>query len=213
VAIEMPERYKNMHNFPGENRGVKNPPRYTPPPVDQSKGNWTTPESNWQSQQQPPYLPPPPQYGYPYQPIQSIEPADFGTRLIGLVLDGLIVGIPSSIIIGLLNIFSWWPFGGWGFITNYPFSWGSSIIFWGIYAWYCYTYLNGNTIGKKLMDVRLANPDGSKPNIQTFMLHFTVGYLVNGLFLSLGFIWALFDSYRQTWGQKIFHTYTVKGNW
>ena len=71
----------------------------------------------------------------------------------------------------------------------------------------------GNTLGKSVMGIKLVNPDGSKPTLQTFLLHYTVGYFINGLVLGLGFIWVLIDPYKQTWGQKLFKDSTIRGNW
>jgi uncharacterized RDD family membrane protein YckC len=87
------------------------------------------------------------------------------------------------------------------------------IIFWGLYAWFCYTTLRGNTLEKSVMGIKLINPDGSKPSQATYLLHYMVGYWVNGLVICLGYIWATFDANHQTWGQKIFKDLTVRGNW
>ncbi len=97
-------------------------------------------------------------------------------------------------------------------LGNAP-SLGASIVMWALYAWFCYTYLAGNTVGKKIMSIKLVTADGNKPSLQTYLLHYSIGYAVNGLVLCLGFLWALFDADNQTWGQKLFNTYTVSGNW
>lgn len=187
-----------------------NPPPYGgfPPPGQ----NYTPPGYNYRPGPPPPYTPPPydyrPPYGYPSR--EEGQLAGFWPRFVATLLDGFIIGIPSSIFYGLFAL-SWvsdrWIFG------NYPGSWGVSMIGWGLYALFCYHVLNGNTLGKSVMGIKLVNPDGSKPTLATFLLHYTVGYVINGLVFCLGFLWVLFDPYKQTWGQKLFKDSTVCGKW
>jgi uncharacterized RDD family membrane protein YckC len=173
----------------------------------------------------PPYYPPPPPYpGYPPHGNQPYyiyprrlemagELVGFWPRAVAVILDSIIVSIPSGIFYGILNAITrpfwndYWPG------SQYPFGWTGSMIFWGLYAWFCYTNLHGNTLGKSVMGIKLVNPDGTKPTLPTFLLHYTVGYWINGLVIGLGYIWAAFDASKQTWGQKIFKDLTVRGNW
>ena len=137
----------------------------------------------------------------------------FWPRFVATLIDSILVSIPSSLAYGLLFLTTL----GWTFDRNWSWqfgpSWGTSVIVWGLYAWFCYSYLNGNTLGKKVMGIKLVNPDGSKPTLATFVLHYTIGYLVNGVAICLGYLWVIFDPYRQTWGQKLFKDSTVTGSW
>ncbi len=38
----------------------------------------------------------------------------------------------------------------------------------------------------------------------------TLGYYISGLVFSLGFIWAAFDSRKETWHDKLFDTWVVQ---
>lgn len=66
----------------------------------------------------------------------------------------------------------------------------------------------GQTIGKTTLGLRVVGPDGKPPSWGQAVLRY-VGYLVNGVLLSLGFVWILFDDKRQGWHDKIARTYVV----
>jgi uncharacterized RDD family membrane protein YckC len=187
---------------------------YSPPPP----GNYP-PEGNHSTYNQAP--PPPQPYYYNddgYLPTTN-EPAPvvrsnlagFGPRLVATLIDGALVGIPTSILYGIFAAMFRWSVD-FRAETYYP-SWSVQVIFWGLYAWFCYVYFNGNTVGKMIMNLKLVTADGSKPSLATYVLHYTVGYWLNGLIAVLGFIWVLFDAQKQTWGQKLFKDYTVFGKW
>jgi uncharacterized RDD family membrane protein YckC len=69
---------------------------------------------------------------------------------------------------------------------------------------------NGQTIGKKLMNIRVAKEDGTPFGYMDAFLRNIIGYWISGLVCGLGFIWGLFDSRNQTWHDKIFHTLVVQ---
>jgi uncharacterized RDD family membrane protein YckC len=69
---------------------------------------------------------------------------------------------------------------------------------------------NGQTIGKKLMKIRVAKEDGTPFGYMDAFLRNIIGYWISSLICSLGFFWGLFDSRNQTWHDKIFHTLVVK---
>jgi uncharacterized RDD family membrane protein YckC len=162
--------------------------------------------------------PPPPGYGYsPYdyrQPYyQTGQLVGFWSRFVATIIDGFIVGIPTGIVTAMLSLSLVTTNFQFKVFPEYPFNWAIGMAFWGLYAWLCYSNLNGNTIGKKVMNIKLINPDGTKPGLQTFLLHYTIGYFLNGLIMALGFLWVVFDNQKQTWGQKLFKDMTVRGNW
>jgi uncharacterized RDD family membrane protein YckC len=68
---------------------------------------------------------------------------------------------------------------------------------------------NGQTIGKKLMKIRVVKEDGRNFGYGDAFLRNIIGYWISGLVCSLGFFWGLFDDRRQAWHDKIFHTFVV----
>jgi uncharacterized RDD family membrane protein YckC len=192
-----PDQPPVVYNPPGQSYQPDAPssPNYPSPPIPGNTPNGYQP------------------YYYPQK--RAGELVGFWPRAIALLIDSLIISIPTGIFNGLLNVLIHPFWNDWGNLpaSQYTFGWSTSIIFWGLYAWFCYTNLRGNTLGKSVMGVKLINPDGSKPSLQTYLLHFTVGYWINQVVLCLGYIWAIFDTNKQTWGQKIFKNLTVRGNW
>lgn len=169
----------------------------------------------------PPYPAPIPRnvpYGYQpyyYRPDRTGELVGFWPRAVALILDSIIISIPTAIFNGVLNLVihpmwnDWW---NWP-VAQYTFGWSTSIMFWGLYAWFCYNNLRGNTLSKSVMGIKLINLDGTKPSLQTYLLHFTVGYWINQGGLCVGYLWAIFATNKQTLGQKIFKDLTVRGRW
>jgi uncharacterized RDD family membrane protein YckC len=215
-----------MSNLPfsppelNHNQNPDRPPTAYSPPPGQSYPPGTPLNPNNPPPPFPPPLPGNTPYGYRpyyynYTPAVAGELVGFWPRAIALIIDSIIIGIPTGIFNGFLNLMVhpfWNDWGGWP-ASQYTFGWSTSIIFWGLYAWFCYTNLRGNTLGKSVMGIKLVYADGSKPSLQTYILHFSIGYWINQAVLLLGYIWAIFDANKQTWGQKIFKDYTVRGNW
>ena len=206
---------------PDTNQNPDQPSTIYYPPVGQSNppGPGMPPDPNNPPPFSPPSIPGNTPYNYrPYYyttPVVAGELVGFWPRAFALFIDSIIISIPSGIFYGLLNILInpfWNTWGNWPG-PQYPFGLSASVIFWGLYAWFCYTNLHGNTLGKSVMGVKLINVDGSKPTLGTYLLHFTIGYWINGMVLCLGYLWVAFDANKQTWGQKIFKDYTVRGNW
>ncbi|HEX2909717.1 MAG TPA: RDD family protein [Chloroflexia bacterium] len=220
-----------MSNDQNPNPGSQsNRPQYQPPAgYDSPSGQgfpsagtgYPPPGANYDPRYNYGAPPPPTQPPYGYQPygyggpVTEANLASVGKRFIALIIDSIIVNIPTSILYAILAAIIHPVWGGWGEwdAPNYPFRWSASIVFWGLYAWFCYMSLHGNTLGKSVMGIKLVNQDGTKPSMQTFILHFTIGYWINGLVLGIGFIWAIFDPGKQTWGQKVFRDSTVMGTW
>ena len=66
----------------------------------------------------------------------------------------------------------------------------------------------GQTIGKKVMNIKILKEDGSDMEIKDAVLRL-VGYCVSGI-LALGYIWILIDDNNQGWHDKIAKTFVVK---
>jgi hypothetical protein len=74
------------------------------------------------------------------------------------------------------------------------------------FAWSYST--TGQTIGKKLLGIKVVSLDGSPLNWRKGILR-TVGYIPSYVF-GLGFLWATGDTYKQTWHDKITGTVVVR---
>jgi uncharacterized RDD family membrane protein YckC len=123
----------------------------------------------------------------------NYELAPIGTRFLAIFIDGIIIGIIGGILFSVGG-----STGG-----------GASFVVGLIYYWYFWTRQDGQSVGKKLMNIKVIKTDGTALSDSDAIVRY-IGYVVGGAIFALGFIWALFDSKQQGWHDKIAQTYVVK---
>ena len=70
--------------------------------------------------------------------------------------------------------------------------------------------LFGRSPGMALMGIRIVREeDGSRPGVARVALRYA-GYLLSSAFLLIGYAWAIFDSRKQTWHDKLAGTLVVR---
>jgi len=153
-----------------------------------------------------------------YAPMSAAgQLAGIGSRFLALLIDGFILGIPLGALYGILFATSFrTTYDQYGYVSSV--STGPIFLFPIIslvatigYYWVCYQYVDGRTLGQKVMGTRLVNQDGGgRASLGSFLLYRTIGYFINGLICYLGWLWAFFDQNKQTWGQKITRTVTIQ---
>jgi uncharacterized RDD family membrane protein YckC len=172
---------------------------------------------------------PPPGYApdpgnYPYPAPQPWAPggelAGLGGRIIAYLIDGFLVGIIVVIGYGLMfavmvagaatQTDAGATIGGVGamllFLVLIPTAMAVRLL----NEVYVAGKNNGQTIGKKMMSIRVAKEDGTQFGYMDAFLRNIIGYWISAFVCCLGFIWGLFDSRNQTWHDKIFHTLVVR---
>ena len=122
----------------------------------------------------------------------SFELAPIGTRFVAIIIDGIILGIITAILFGAAR----GPGGGVSFLVGV------------VYYWYFWTRQEGQTPGKKLMNIRVIKADGGPLTDSDAIIRY-IGYYLNSIVLMLGWIWALFDAKSQGWHDKLAQTYVV----
>ncbi len=68
----------------------------------------------------------------------------------------------------------------------------------------------GATLGKMALGMKVVDEGGQKAGVFKVLIRETIGRVVSGIILFLGFIWILFDGKRQGWHDKISGTFVVK---
>jgi uncharacterized RDD family membrane protein YckC len=68
---------------------------------------------------------------------------------------------------------------------------------------------SGQSIGMKLLNVKVVRRSDEPLSFLRSGFRGTVGYWISGLVFGLGYIWAAFDSNKETWHDKIFDTWVV----
>jgi uncharacterized RDD family membrane protein YckC len=176
----------------------------TPPPPPPENPQGSSP--SWSSQ-------PPPQPGQSYgtpqpygapggqpYPAAGGPPADalagFWVRFAGALVDGILLGIIGSVLGGILGTGT--GGGTLGFILG------------AAYFTYMHASAAGQTIGQKLLNIRVADADnGGTIDYGRAFLRFLMSY-VSGLALLIGYLWMLWDPQKQTWHDKVAKSLVVK---
>lgn len=127
------------------------------------------------------------------------------------LLDVLIIGVIGYIIGTLLGSFA----GGdtasvkVGISTNNPGEYALSLVMSILYYVGLQGYM-GQTLGKKVMGIRVVDEKGQKPSYFTFFLREIIGKFVSAIILLIGYFMILWDSKKQGLHDKIASTYVVK---
>lgn len=125
--------------------------------------------------------------------LYDYELADIGTRLVGLIIDNIILGIVTGILFGAGR----GPGAVVGFLAMVA------------YHWFFLTRQNGQTPGAMITKIRVVKTNGTSITDTDAILRATVSY-ISGIFICIGFLWAFIDKDRQTWHDKIANTYVIK---
>ncbi len=67
---------------------------------------------------------------------------------------------------------------------------------------------NGQTLGKKVMGLKIIRQDSQKINFSISILRF-FGTLISGIVLGIGYLSALFNHQKLTWHDRISKTYVI----
>jgi uncharacterized RDD family membrane protein YckC len=123
----------------------------------------------------------------------SYELAEFGPRIVAAIIDGLVLAVIGGLLSSIAGNAGW----GIGLLTQLA------------YQWYFLTRQDGQTPGKRLMNLKVIKVDGSALNDADAIIR-TVGYYINSAILLIGWIIIFFDSNRQGLHDKLASTYVVK---
>jgi uncharacterized RDD family membrane protein YckC len=127
--------------------------------------------------------------------ITSTEFASISSRLIALILDGVVLGIVTGAIYSLLGATRIE-----GILT---------FLFTILYQWYFLTKYNGQTPGKMILGIRVIKTDGS-PLSDTDAIIRALGYSLNWVLLGFGWLLAYWSNNRQGLHDILAKTYVIK---
>jgi len=125
--------------------------------------------------------------------------AGFWIRFVAIFIDGIIVGIVNSALAAILSL-------------NTNGRSGLQLILgllYYVYFWSSNSPWPGQTIGSKLLNIRVIRTDGSDLTISQALIRY-VGFVISVICLLIGLIWAAFDPNKQGWHDKIADTYVIK---
>ena len=130
--------------------------------------------------------------------------AGFYLRLIATVIDGVVVLLATLILTFALQALIRASFS---IEKDSPFELlaGLITIFYNISM----VYVHGATIGKKLFHIRVVNKEYNRVTLSQAIMRETIGKIISGLVLNLGYFWVLIDDKKQGWHDKIAKTYVI----
>lgn len=134
---------------------------------------------------------------------KSYQYAGFWRRFIAISLDSFILGLITSAFSGMF-------FRGSFRNGNPDFSFsyvpGALISF--AYAAFFWIQHGGQTIGKKLMGIKIVRQDAKPIDLTTAITRY-IGYLISGAVFCLGYISAAFNPKKLAWHDRLAKTYVV----
>ena len=140
----------------------------------------------------------------------------FWKRFLAYWVDGLVIGIITFPISSIFNSFTSVTYNSASQpATTTTFHSGSPIgaliafLLGAGYFIFFWVNQNGQTLGMRLLAVRVVKEDGSPIDLSTAILRY-IGYLISTVVIFLGFIWIAFDGKKQGWHDKIARTVVVK---
>jgi uncharacterized RDD family membrane protein YckC len=134
----------------------------------------------------------------------------FGPRLLAALIDGVMVGFLSfmlAFVIGLIAIFT-------GMIKTGEDSNALQLLtilcllLFSIVYYIGFWSSDGQTMGNTVVGLKVIRTNGSRLSAGRALLRY-IGYLINAVFFSIGFLWAAFDPKRQGWHDKLAGTLVV----
>lgn len=135
----------------------------------------------------------------PSTSLTAAAKAGFWIRVVAFIIDSIIVGVVNAIVAAILNQSTT---GRTGIQTILG-------IIYFTYFWSASSPWPGQTVGDKLLNLRVIKTDGSDLSIVQAFIRY-VGLVISFLVIFIGVIWVAFDPNKQGWADKIAGTYVVK---
>ncbi|MES2132410.1 MAG: RDD family protein [Bacteroidota bacterium] len=99
------------------------------------------------------------------------EAAGLGYRLLATVLDGIFIGVYIGIVVLCFGLAGWL---NRGFLEDNQFLLMTLSIIFGLpvllYHFLSETFMNGQSLGKKIMGIKVIKLDGTQPGVSSYML-------------------------------------------
>ena len=143
---------------------------------------------------------------------KTVRMVSFGGRVVATLLDALLLAVGSfmlGMVLGLVGTF----LNMYNYDEPIPVHWVVVVsglllsIFYYVGLW----SKSGQTIAKAVLNQRVVGADGKPVSVGKATLRY-LGYIVSGVLLSLGFLWAAFDRRRQGLHDKLGGTFVVKAD-
>jgi uncharacterized RDD family membrane protein YckC len=130
--------------------------------------------------------------------VVTAEKAGFWTRVLAFIIDVILVGIVSQIVVSVI--------AGGDLVRSQGIS---TLIGLAYYLYFWTSYGGGQTLGMRALNIKVIRTDGTQLDLVGGLLRY-VGLIVSFAVVFIGVIWVAFDSQKQGWHDKIARTYVVR---
>ena len=131
--------------------------------------------------------------------LTAAPKAGFWIRVLAFLIDSVILAVINLLVNAVLNQSTT---GRTGIQTLLG-------IIYFTYFWSASSLWPGQTVGDKLLNLRVIKTDGSDLSIVQAFIRY-VGLFISFIVILIGVIWVAFDPNKQGWHDKIAGTYVVK---
>jgi uncharacterized RDD family membrane protein YckC len=135
----------------------------------------------------------------PSTSLTAAPKAGFWIRVLAFIIDSVILYV-INLIVGV--VLSPSTTGRTGIQTLLG-------IIYFTYFWSASSLWPGQTVGDKLLNLRVIKTDGADLSIVQALIRY-VGLVISFIVIFIGVIWVAFDPNKQGWADKIAGTYVVK---
>jgi len=125
--------------------------------------------------------------------------AGFWIRVLAFIIDSVILAVINLIVAAILSSSTTGRTGIQTLLGIIYFS----------YFWSGSSLWPGQTVGDKLLNLRVVKTDGSDISVVQAFIRY-VGLVISFLVIFIGVIWVAFDPNKQGWHDKIAGTYVIK---
>ncbi len=137
-------------------------------------------------------------------PAAAVEYMGFWIRFGAAIIDGIII----LLIFSLLSRFAFDFFRRLFFTSELLVLLLVICLPW-LYHW-LFIGLKGQTLGKMAVGIKVVNATGSIPGLGSAALREVLGKSISFMALCLGFLWIIWDGWKQGWHDKIANTCVVR---
>jgi len=120
-----------------------------------------------------------------------VKKANFFRRFLAVLIDWILFGC-----LGAIPLEAALKGGGLGVVSI-------------LYETILISQWNGQTIGKKVMGIRVVSASGGPVDLLHAFIR-SLGKVLSWICLLLGYLWMLWDEKSQTWHDKLAETYVVE---
>lgn len=128
----------------------------------------------------------------------------FITRLLALIIDGIII-LTISFLLNLIIATLTGQTSGYG--KGSPFQLIAALV--SLVYEITLVTMYGATFGKMLLHIKVVSTNYQKVSFVQVLKRETIGRILSGLVLNLGYLWAAIDDKKQAWHDKIANTYVI----